>query len=83
MVPAEIHCFKLETLVKQLKDKFGEEPIFLGKSELDANTMTMMFVNQEKGTYTIVGMDKNVGCVYDTGNNIKYRVPRALDNKLM
>jgi hypothetical protein len=83
VITTKVTCFKLEKLVDQLKDNYGEEPIFMGKSELENNTVTMMFVNQNTGSYTVVGMGKDVGCVLDTGNKMQYRMPKVLENKLM
>jgi len=83
VIKTEIHCFKLQSLMTELRDKYGEEPIFIGKSEVDADATTMMFVNQTAGTYTIVGVGRGVGCVYDIGSDIKYRMPKILENKLL
>ena len=83
VITTQIHCFKLEILLKQLRDNYGEEPIFIGSSSLDADATTMMFINQQTGSYTVVGMGKNIGCVFDTGNNVRYRMPKILENKTM
>lgn len=83
VIPTEIHCFKAHLILDELKLKYGEEPIFMGKSELDQDSVTMMFVNQQTGSYTILGLGKDVGCIFDTGNNIRYRMPKSLENKLM
>lgn len=83
VLPMELHCFKADILIKQLRDGYGEDPIFVGKSELDGDAVTMMFVNQQTGSYTVVAMGKVIGCVLDTGNNVRYRMPKILENKPM
>lgn len=83
VIPTNIHCFKVEMLLDELKLKYGEEPIFMGKSELEQESVTMMFVNQQTGSYTVVGLGKSIGCVFDTGNNIRYRMPKVLENKTL
>jgi hypothetical protein len=83
VIPTDIHCFKINMLIDELKLKYGEEPIFMGKSELDKESVTMIFANQQTGSYTIVGLGKYIGCVFDTGNDIHYRMPKVLENKSM
>lgn len=82
VIPVKIHCFKIEILLDELKS-YGEDPIFIGSSGVDKDSVTMMFVNQQTGSYTIVGMGKDIGCVYDTGNNVRYRMPKVLENKVL
>ena len=83
ILTTEIHCFRLDTLLDQLRLNYGEEPMMMGKSDIDQDAVTMLFVNQESGSYTIVGLGKSIGCIYDTGKNVRYRMPKFLDNKLM
>ena len=83
VVPTDVHCFKAQVLLNELKGKYGEDPIFMGKSGLEEGVMTMMFANQDTGSYTVVVAGKGIACVLDTGDNLKYRVPKALENKLM
>jgi hypothetical protein len=83
VLKTNIDCFKAPVLIAQLRDKFGEEPIFIGKSLMEEETATFMFVNQESGSYTIVTGNQDVMCVYDSGNQMRYRLPKAIENKLM
>jgi hypothetical protein len=83
VVKTEIHCFKLQTLTAELRDKYGEEPIFLGKSDIEGDSVTTVFVNQDTGSYTVVGIGNGVGCIYDVGADMRYRMPKILENKLL
>ena len=83
VVPTDIHCFKLNLLLKELRENFGEEPIFVGKSEQTQKSTTMMFVNQETGSYTVIGVKKEMGCILDTGGEVRYRMPKSLENRIM
>lgn len=83
VVPTKIHCFKINTLLNELKTKYEEEPIFIGRSDLDKDAVTLMFVNQHTGSYTVVGAGKDIGCVLDTGDSVRYRMPKNLDNTLL
>jgi hypothetical protein len=78
VVPLDVYCFNTDAIIKQLKEKFNEEPIFVGRSKLEENVMTMIFVNQATGSYTVLGVGKDVACVLDSGDNLRYRIPKAL-----
>ena len=83
VVNPDIYCFNAKSLLKELKNKYGEEPIFIGQSEQEEGTVTMMYVNQKTGSYTVLSTNKDVACVFDTGNNVKYRMPKVLESKLL
>jgi len=83
VVPTNVHCFKQEILYKQLRDRFEEQPVFMGKSLLEEEVSTVLYVNQQTGTYTLIQAGHGAACVLDTGNNMRYRIPKALENKLM
>jgi hypothetical protein len=83
IIKMDLYCFKSEVLIADLKNNHGEEPIVMGKSALEEGITTMVFVNQTTGSYTVVGMGHGIGCVFDTGNKVKYRFPKALESKLM
>mgnify|MGYP003336822734 CR=1 FL=1 len=83
VVHTDVHCFKYQVAMSDLKDKYGEEPIFIGKSDLETGTVVMMFVNQQQGTYTVITTDKNIACILDVGNQVIYRMPKNLQSKMM
>lgn len=83
IIKMDLYCFKSEVLISDLKNNHGEEPIVMGKSVLEEGITTMVFVNQNTGSYTVVGMGHGIGCVYDTGNKVKYRFPKAMESKLL
>jgi hypothetical protein len=83
VVSTEVHCFKKDILYRQLRDQFEEQPVFIGKSHLEEEVSTILYVNQQTGTYTLVQTGNGIACILDTGNNMRYRIPRALENKLL
>lgn len=83
LVPLEIPCFPIKTLLSSLKDKYGEEPMLIGESSQERGVTTAVFVSQEAGTYTIVEMGEGVGCVLSTGDKVKYRFPKSLGKSVM
>jgi len=83
IVTNDIHCFKKEVIIGQLREQFEEEPIFVGKSGIEQGATLVIYVNQQTGTYTVLTTGSGVACVLDAGNNIRYRMPRVLENKSM
>lgn len=82
VIQTEVHCFLYKSAIESIKNKYGEEPIFVGKSSMDSGTVTMMLVNQETGSYTILTTDRRIACLLDLGDQVIYRIPRDLQNKI-
>jgi len=83
VVSNDIHCFKKEVIISQLRGQFAEEPIVVGRSGIEKGATLMIYVNQQTGTFTVLTVGSGVACVLDAGDNIRYRMPRALENKSM
>jgi hypothetical protein len=83
LVRVDVYCFKLDALKKEIEKKYGEDPIVIGKSSLEEGTATVVYVSQQTGTYTIIESDGEVGCVLATGTNVRYRMPKALERKML
>ena len=83
VVTNDIHCFKKDVMINQLRSQFDEEPIVIGKSGIEKGATLVIYVNQQTGTYTVLTTGSGVACVLDAGNNIRYRMPKALENKSM
>lgn len=83
VVQPDIHCFLYKSAVDSLKNKYGEEPVFIGKSDIELDTVTMMFINQETGSYTVITTDRKIACIMDMGSQVIYRLPKALKSKTM
>ena len=83
IVDAEVHCFTYKSLIKDLKEKYHEDPVFAGESGFEAQTSTVVFINQETGSYTIITTDQKIACILDVGDSARYRLPKALHSKMM
>jgi hypothetical protein len=83
IVTNDVHCFKKDVIIEQLRGQFDEEPIVIGKSTLEKGAVLMLYVNQQTGTYTVLTTGSGVACILDTGGSVRYRMPKALDNKSM
>ena len=62
-----MYCDEKEIVFQSLAQDFEEMPIWSGKSETGATTVTV-FVNKKSGTYTLVEYDSKVACVFSVGN---------------
>ncbi len=77
--PTTVVCFPTKVLLSKLKN-FGEEPLFIGKSLTMPKTATMVYVNKNTGSYTIIEIDKEAGCVISLGTKGHYRFPRLKES---
>jgi hypothetical protein len=75
-VDKQIICFPIKTLLKDLKNKYGEEPMIVGKHSAMEDVVTAVYVNRETGTYTVIEMDDEAGCVISLGTSVHYRFPK-------
>lgn len=70
-------CFPVATLLDALTNTYKEEPVIIGKHGLYKDTITAVYVNTTAGTYTVVEMDKIIGCVVSIGSEFQFRVPQT------
>ena len=63
------------TLLTTLKEKYNEQPIFVGKHGLYDDVITAVYGNITAGTYTMVEMDKNIACIVSIGTDLQFRFP--------
>ena len=68
-------CFPVKTLMAELK-KYGEEVMVIGRNSSLEDVIVSVFVSQETATFTIVEMDREIGCVISMGDKVHYRFPR-------
>jgi len=73
----KIVCFPAKTLLKDLKDKYGEEPMILGITTNMDDVAMGVYINKETGSYTVIEFDTEAACVVSIGKNIRYRFPKS------
>ena len=83
VVQMDVYCFKFSAITKELENRYGEDPIVIGKSSLEKDVATIVYVSQETGSYTIVESDGNVACILASGTNVRYRMPKTLERKAL
>ena len=70
-----IICMPINTLLKDLKNKYHEEPMIIGKTTGVDGVVTAVYVNLETGSYTIAEMDEEAACIISVGTKMHYRMP--------
>ena len=70
-------CYPIKPFLKELRDKYGEEPMLFGE-EISMNDVgTAVYVNKDNGTYTVFEFDREAACVLSVGTNVRYRFPKT------
>jgi len=70
-----------QQLVDELKQKHNETAILIGEHDMLENIVTVVYANLESGMYTVIEMNKNIGCVLSVGKNLKFNVSEPLKSK--
>jgi hypothetical protein len=63
----EIKCSDAQFVMKQFAEKYGEVPIWVGKTKF--NTHVTLMVNKEKRTWTLVEYDARIACIIGAGES--------------
>lgn len=72
----KVVCFPLNVLLKDLRDKYGEEPMVMGITANMDDVGMGLYINRDTGSYTVVEFDKEAACVISVGKNVRYRFPK-------
>lgn len=72
-----IVCFPIKTLLKDLNDKYGEEPMVVGVEGTMDDVAMALYINRETGSYTVIEFDNEAGCIISVGRNVRYRFPKV------
>ena len=72
-----VYCFPIKTLISNLKNSYGEEPMVMGKHSVMKDVGVSLYVNTQTGTFTMLEFDNEAGCVISSGTDLRYRFPKA------
>ena len=75
-VSVELKCFVFKELSAKLVNEFNETPVIIGKSDSEPGVYTMIFVNLDTQSYTIVETNGQAGCITGTGKHIRSLVKK-------
>jgi len=66
---AQTICAPNEAWAKDLRDKFGETPLFTAK--MGESKPVVFFVNEETGTFSIILIAPEVSCMIGAGSDFE------------
>jgi hypothetical protein len=69
MVPTEMYCTTTKELAKDLKEKYKEIPLLVGKTMDEAKTVMSFWVNQETKSWSIIATKGEYSCLVGAGEN--------------
>lgn len=69
-------------LLEDLASKYNETPISVGKHGILDGVATVIYANLENGSYTVIEIDKTIGCVLSIGTDFKFKLPVKKTAKL-
>jgi hypothetical protein len=74
-------CMPTQQLVDELKQKYNETAILIGEHDMIENVVTAVYANLEASTYTVIEVNKTIGCVLSVGKHLKFNVSEPLKSK--
>ena len=75
-VEKPILCFETKQFLKEIKEKYQEEPMIIGKTTGVKGVVTAWYINSTTGSFTVVEMDDEDTCIISVGTSAYYRVPK-------
>ena len=76
-VEKKVVCDKASIMLPYIKEKYNEEPLWLGE---DGQSSYALTVNQETQTWTILqySIEEDISCLIDSGTGFKFKLPNML-----
>ena len=71
MVPIEILCDDTKIISEELRDKYNEIPVVMGKTNDVAGTIMTLWTNPISNTWTIVATKNETSCIVGTGEKLR------------
>lgn len=69
-VDKTIPCDKVDKVIEELTKKYGEQPIWFGKSN---DTKVAVLVNTKNANWTVIQFNDKIACVLETGEGFQLR----------
>jgi hypothetical protein len=70
IVNVELKCYNTAELFKYLMANFKEQPIILGQTQDEGNSIMTFWVNDKTRSWTITATIKDTSCIVGYGKNI-------------
>jgi hypothetical protein len=70
-------CQDIKSLLETITNKYGEQPMIISKHGIMEDVMTVVYLNPQSGTLSIIEMDGEAGCIISVGKETHYRTPKT------
>jgi len=68
VVQRDMYCDDTKTIAKELRDKYNEIPVIMGKTSDEAGSVMTIWTNPSAETWTIVASNNDYSCVVGSGD---------------
>jgi hypothetical protein len=66
VIPKDTVCGPTKDILQEVMEEYGEEPVWYGV-KADSDARTVLFVDRETGSWSVVMLLKEVACLIDSG----------------
>ena len=71
IISRDMYCDDTKVIVKELREKYKEVPVIMGKTDDEAQSVMTMWMNPINETWTIVASHKDYSCIIGVGQQLK------------
>ncbi len=70
VVSRDMYCDDTKVIVAQLRDKYKEMPVIVGKVDDEAKSVMTIWMHPVEETWTIVATNKDYSCIIGVGEKL-------------
>lgn len=73
-VKKTVVCDNTQAVIKSLMEQYKEKPMWVARNPLE-DARYALFINSEKGTWTLLQMNTEIACVIGVGSESRLLIP--------
>jgi hypothetical protein len=77
-VEKKVVCDDASTMIPYIKEKYDEEPIWIGGDGTDSQYAITVNLKTETWSMIQFSIEKNISCLIDSGTGFKFKLPTML-----
>lgn len=70
LIQRDMYCDDTKTITKELRDKYNEIPVVIGKVDDVAGSLMTIWMNPSNETWTIVATKGDFSCIVGSGEKL-------------
>lgn len=79
-VEKPVICDKTELVLKVLRERHGEIPVWIGSDAEESKSNYVVMINRETASWTLIQYNPNVACVLGSGEGFRLNVQESKRN---